>query len=98
MIAKVAWIIGLILDFAAFAVLREDRDKKWYYYVWLTFVGIAAAGSLLLLYAVLSASNVPNDAAGGFMGLGLLMLAFVCLPYLVLLLLCLKYRPQRGKK
>lgn len=97
MITKL-WVIGLILDFVAFAVLQEDRDKKWFYYVWLSLIGIAAAGSLLLLYALISTSSVPSGEAGGFMGLGLLLLAFNCLPYLVLLLLCFKYRPQRGKK
>ncbi|SPE59638.1 hypothetical protein SBV1_340005 [Verrucomicrobia bacterium] len=33
----------------AFAVLQEDRDQTWYYYVWLSFIWIATAGSLLLL-------------------------------------------------
>jgi hypothetical protein len=97
MITKL-WVIGLILDVVAFAVLQEDRDKKWFYYVWLSLVGFAAAGSLLLMYALISASQVPSGEAGGFMGLGLLMLAFNSLPYLALLLLCLKYRPQQRKK
>jgi hypothetical protein len=98
MISMVIFAVGLVLDFVAFAALQEDRDRKWYKYVWLTFISLAVVGCLLLLYALLSASNVPSGEAGGFMGLGLLILAFICSPYLVLLLLCLKYRPQRGKE
>jgi hypothetical protein len=98
MIAIIVFAAGLVLDFVAFTALQEDRDKKWYQYVWFSFIGLAVVGCLLLLYALLSASNVPSGEAGGFIGLGLLILAFICSPYLVLLLLCLKYRPQRGKK
>ncbi|MDB6015902.1 MAG: hypothetical protein JWR19_391 [Pedosphaera sp.] len=98
MIIKKWWVTGLVLDFVAFAVLQEDRDKKWYYRVWLSLIGIAVVGSLFFLYASISAFDVPSGEAGGFMGLGLLIMAFNCLPYLALLFLCLNYRPQQGKK
>ena len=78
----ISFIIALVCLFYLFGAGLSDAyhpDPPW-----ITALVVA------LWVLQLSASNVPSGEAGGFMGLGLLMLAFTFLPYLVLLFVCLR--------
>ena len=88
-------LVPLIILFVVALSLKEDRDKKWVFAVWFPVTAISSAGVLFFVFALFAMGGGPNDAAGGFRGLSLFILAVSCSPFLVLLYLCLKYKPYR---
>jgi hypothetical protein len=88
------FLVVVILSFLAVLVLLRNRDKKWILCVWLPLMVVAIGGSVYFSYAVLLLSSVPNGPEGGFVGLGLVLIALVCSPFLLLLFICLRFRPR----
>jgi hypothetical protein len=87
-------LIPLMLAFIVALSLKGERDRKWVFTMWFPVMAIAIGGTLLLLYAVISALSLSRGGPDtGLAGLGCLMLAGCSLPFLLLLYLCLKYRP-----
>ena len=85
-----------MLAFIVALSLKEDRDEKWAFAMWFPVVAIAATGTLLFLYGlflVFSTANTSGPDAGITSVAIIAILAFSS-PFLVLLYLCIKYRPR----
>jgi cyanate permease len=92
------FLAALVLAFVSPFVLRKYREKRWIMLVWVPLMLVAVVGTLCLLYAFLSLNNLPNDAAGGFLGLGMILVGFGSSPFLLLLFFCIRFRPRRSPK
>jgi hypothetical protein len=88
-------LVPLIILFIVALSLKEDRDKKWVFAMWFPVTAISISGVLFFVFALFAIGGGPNDAAGGFRGLSLFILAISCSPSVFLLYLCLKYKPGR---
>jgi hypothetical protein len=91
------WLfIPLLLAFIVLLGFRDDRNKKWIFSVWFPVMAFASAGTLFFLCAILGIGTPATGPDRGIAGVAIIAIGVFYSPFLILLYLCLKYRPGAG--